>query len=66
MTTEPPVRACCGQRHFGAQCPDGLVMCCLCFERVPLEKLVVEADGGYVDVCLDCDDDDNWEDVTPA
>ena len=23
---QPPVRLCCGQRHWGVQCPDGLVM----------------------------------------
>lgn len=45
MTPELPVRLCCGQRHVGAECPDGLVMCCLCFERVPKEQLVIMETG---------------------
>lgn len=49
-----PVRLCCGQRHFGAQCLDGLVMCCLCFERFPVEQLLHDFDGP-VDVCIPCD-----------
>lgn len=53
LPMEPPTRLCCGQQHVGARCPDGLVMCCICFSRVPPEDLVVE-DGQLVDVCLDC------------
>jgi hypothetical protein len=53
MSDLGPVRLCCGARHFGARCPDGLVMCCLCFERVPLVGLVYE-DGQPTDVCLNC------------
>lgn len=64
--SEPPVRICCGQRHFGAQCPDGLVMCCLCFERVPVDRLVRDATGAPVDVCLRCDDEQNWEQIHPV
>jgi hypothetical protein len=30
---EEPVRLCCGQRHWSVVCPDGLVMCCICFGR---------------------------------
>lgn len=48
-----PVRSCCGQRHRGVQCPDGLVMCCLCFERVLASELS-ERDGQLEDVCRDC------------
>lgn len=55
MLTEPPVRVCCFQRHYGAQCPDGLVMCCQCFERFPVDQLDVdEEDGQHIDVCLPC------------
>lgn len=51
---QPPVRLCCGQRHWGAQCPDGLVMCCLCFGRFPVSELNVIADGTPEDVCAGC------------
>jgi len=51
---EAPVRLCCGLRHYGAQCPDGLVMCCLCFSRFPLGELYVDTDGVPVDVCQGC------------
>lgn len=36
---QPPVRLCCGQRHFGPVCPDGKVMCCLCFQRFDRKDL---------------------------
>lgn len=48
-----PVRLCCGQKHSGAQCPDGLVMCCLCFNRVPVDQLN-RSDGVPEDVCIPC------------
>ena len=51
--TVAPVRLCCGQRHYGVLCPDGLVMCCICFSRFPVDGLV-EVPGGHEDVCLDC------------
>jgi hypothetical protein len=51
--TEPPVRLCCGQRHAGSVCPDGLVACCICFARVPVSGLAV-VDGSPIDVCLGC------------
>ncbi len=50
---EPPVRLCCGERHYGAVCPDGLVMCCICFFRFKIEDLSVQ-DGTPVDVCKKC------------
>ena len=54
-STQPPVRLCCGQRHVGVQCPDGLVMCCLCFKRFPVEGLSVDPnDGKPWDVCIGC------------
>lgn len=50
-----PVRLCCGQRHVGAQCPDGKVMCCLCFERFDVADLDVDPDDGKPwDACKDC------------
>lgn len=66
MTTPDPitpVRICCGQPHHGPVCPDGLVMCCICFNRVPQDRLAVleEGDGADVssapileDVCKTC------------
>ncbi len=47
-------RLCCMQEHFGAQCPDGLVMCCNCFERFPIEELSKDENGTPIDVCLPC------------
>lgn len=53
--TEAPVRVCCMQRHWGVQCPDGKVMCCMCFERFAIEDLSVDPDDGKRwDVCLAC------------
>ena len=51
--TGGPVRLCCGQRHYGPVCPDGKVMCCLCFTRVSQDNLATE-DGQKVDVCIPC------------
>lgn len=51
-----PVRLCCGKRHRGVVCPDGLVPCCLCFGRFPLEMLSKDDDGNLLDICLECDD----------
>jgi hypothetical protein len=53
---EPPVRLCCMQRHWGPVCPDGVVMCCMCFDRFAIEQLAVDVDGQRVDVCWPC-----WE-----
>lgn len=50
-----PTRLCCGQKHHGVVCPDGLVQCCICFDRVPIERLHEDAEGGHVDVCLACE-----------
>lgn len=58
-----PFRACCGQQHHGPVCPDGLVMCCLCFKRVTRDRLNIleEGDGSeiesapiYEDLCTTC------------
>lgn len=51
---EPPMRLCCGERHYGAQCPDGNVMCCICFFRVPVEGLSNDEDGNPQNVCKRC------------
>lgn len=51
---EIPVRVCCMQRHLGAQCPDGKVMCCLCFDRVSVDELAME-NGHVIDVCKKCE-----------
>jgi len=53
MSDKPPVRLCCGHRHYGAQCPDGLVMCCVCFTKVTLSELAKE-NGQLIDVCKEC------------
>ena len=52
--SELPVRLCCGQRHAGPVCPDGKVMCTLCFERVEQDGLYVDNDGVRWDVCKEC------------
>jgi hypothetical protein len=54
-------RICCGEEHMGVQCPDGLVMCCLCFERFPVSELH-EIRGGRGDVCKGCaeKEDERW------
>jgi hypothetical protein len=58
-----PIRVCCGQQHRGPVCPDGLVMCCICFKRVTKDRLALieEGDGDevgsapiYEDVCRTC------------
>lgn len=54
MLAEPPIRLCCFQRHTGVVCPDGKVMCCLCFDRFEVAELFVEADGDTYDVCRPC------------
>lgn len=51
-----PVRLCCGKRHLGPVCPDGKVMCCLCFSRVDQDQLNVAANGQKEDVCKKCDE----------
>jgi hypothetical protein len=51
-----PVRLCCGKRHLGPVCPDGRVMCCLCFSRVDQDQLNVAANGQKEDVCKKCDE----------
>jgi len=50
----PPVRLCCGKPHYGVQCPDGKVMCVLCFERFEVCDLNASDDGVIEDVCKKC------------
>jgi hypothetical protein len=51
-----PTRLCCGQKHLGPQCPDGKVMCCMCFERKELSELSTDEESGKkCDVCADCE-----------
>jgi hypothetical protein len=47
-------RLCCGQQHTGPVCPDGLVMCCICFTRADPEDLYTDADGSCWDICSQC------------
>lgn len=54
MNQEPPTRLCCGKPHYGAVCPDGKVMCCLCFERVNQEDLNTGPDEQKENVCKAC------------
>lgn len=54
IMTEIPVRLCCGQRHTGSVCPDGKVMCCICFELFEVEDLNTAASGIKEDVCIKC------------
>lgn len=51
---EPPVRLCCRQRHFGVVCPDGKVMCQLCYSRFGTDQLYVDENGDKWDYCLEC------------
>jgi len=54
MLDEPPVRLCCHQRHWGAICPDGKVMCQLCYDRFELTDLHTDEGGTPEDVCKEC------------
>ena len=54
-----PIRLCCGQRHQGSQCPDGKVMCQLCYDRFEVSELDLDpSDGKYWDVCKLCAEHD--------
>lgn len=54
MLTEPPVRLCCFQRHWDPPCPDGMTMCCLCFDRFEQADLFVDEAGDRWDMCTEC------------
>ena len=50
-----PIRLCCGQQHWSVDCPDGLVMCCYCFDLWSPSYLWVDpTDGKKVDICRPC------------
>ena len=62
-----PIRLCCGERHFGPVCPDGKVMCCLCFERFASDSLAFDpAVDSRVDVCQPCHDAEQARDIPPG
>ena len=48
-----PIRLCCGQPHLTVECPDGMVMCCMCFNRFTQDQLNVTPEGPE-NVCLEC------------
>jgi hypothetical protein len=50
----PPTRVCCGQPHWTVECPDGRVMCALCFDRVTKDELMKDMDGDLWDMCQRC------------
>lgn len=47
--SDPPIRLCCMQRHYGATCLDGTFMCRICFDKFP----AAQSWHGY-DICLGC------------
>jgi len=50
----PPTRLCCGKQHWGPVCPDGRVMCCICFNRFTQDELYVDEAGDKWDECKEC------------
>ena len=56
MLDKPPVRLCCSSRHYGCVCPDGKVMCIICYNRVTIDKLHLLPNGKREDVCQSCAD----------
>lgn len=50
-----PVRLCCGQRHWTVTCPDGKVMCCICFSRFAREELHADDQGQRWNICIPCE-----------
>ena len=60
MRTEPRdtlTQLCCSLRHWGPVCPDGLVMCCICYGRYLPDELHVDATGVTWDMCEGCGKD---------
>lgn len=52
------VRSCCNRpdaEHTGVVCPDGLIECVECLQRVEWPQLSKDADGAIVNVCIACD-----------
>ena len=54
MLSDPPVRLCCGQAHWGVVCPDDTVMCCICWARVPVDCVWRDSNGNGWDMCEKC------------
>jgi alpha-tubulin suppressor-like RCC1 family protein len=54
----PPVRLCCGKRHTGVICPDGKVMCQICWHRFDQDGMYVDNQGDRWDVCEKCGRED--------
>jgi len=53
--SEPPVRLCCGTRHYGVLCPvDDHFMCCICFDRFPADEAWRDSDESRWDMCQPC------------
>jgi hypothetical protein len=48
------VRLCCNQRHWGVVCPDEMVMCCICYHRVPADQVYTDVGGQKWDMCDPC------------
>jgi len=48
-------------RHYGPVCPDGKVMCCLCFERFEIKDLNKTNSGIPEDVCQMCHKEEQAE-----
>ena len=53
-----PIKVCCFHRdseHVGVVCPDGKVMCCICFSRFSVKDLFTyPGDVVPSDVCKEC------------
>lgn len=45
------------QRHWDLPCPDGTVMCCLCFDKFEQDQLYEDEDGKW-DMCRECGEED--------
>jgi len=55
MHEDGPARLCCGQRHWGVICPDGQVMCELCYMRYAQNDLYVDEDRQKWNICIGCE-----------
>lgn len=49
-----PVRLCCMARHNGPVCPDGTVMCAICFDKFTGNQLYTDKNGTTHDICKPC------------
>jgi hypothetical protein len=53
-----PTRLCCMQKHWGPICPDGKVMCDLCFGRFDQDELMVDDEGVKWNICQKCHEEE--------